>query len=283
MSNQPYIPQFKLQDEAGKAVSFRYMLLGNKAQNYDFEKPHRHNFNEVLLFYKGGGTHDIDFTTSEIKSHSIHFVASDNVHLVLLAKDASGCNLLFDNDYIVKELISQLPFSKTNPTLNLNDTDFKLIIELVECIKREYNNKQEGYQNIIQAYMQAFMLHLMRVYHNQYPELVEKSTKPELINRFMELLKQYYINHFTVEQYADKLNISAKHLIDICKTHTGKSPLQHIKEYTIAEAKKILFHTQLSVKEIAYQLGFDDPANFSRYFKSVTTYTPVEYREGIGK
>ena len=281
MTLQTSIPQYPLLDANGKLASFRFEQWGRKEQNYDYEKPHRHNFNEVLVFHKGGGTHDIDFTTYQAQTHSIHFVASDNVHLVLRNKDSSGCSLLFANDYFNNELITQLPFSKTNPILKLDKGDFTLINQLIDNIKIEYSDRLAGYEAIIQAHMQAFMLHLLRVYRKQYPEQGEKSTKPELVTRFIQLMQQHYSDHFSVEQYAEKLNISAKHLIELCKTHTGKTPLQYIKEYTIAEAKKLLFHTQLSVKEIAYQLNFDDPANFSKYFKAATNYTPVEYREGI--
>lgn len=86
MIDKPKIPQFNLQNDTGQFVDFHIMLWGNKEQNYDFEKPHRHNFNEVLFFNQGGGTHDIDFTTYQIQNQSIHFVASDNVHLVLREK-----------------------------------------------------------------------------------------------------------------------------------------------------------------------------------------------------
>ncbi len=282
MSNLPTIPQFGLQNSAGKQVRFDFMLWGNKDQQYDFEKPHRHNFNEVLVFYKGGGTHDIDFSTYTAKNKSIHFVASNNVHLVLRSKNSEGCSLLFSNDYFNHELISQLPFSTINPTLQLNTSDFGRITQLIYTIKAEYLDKKTGYEAIIQAHMQAFMLYLVRIYTNQHPEKADKSNKPELVNRFINLIPKQYINHFTVNQYAEALTISTKHLIELVKTHTGKTPLQHIKEYTIAEAKKLLFHTQLSVKEIAYQLNFDDPTNFSKYFKAATGYTPIQYREGIG-
>jgi len=257
------------------------MVWGNKKQSYDFEKPHRHNFNEVLIYYKGGGTHDIDFTTYESKDRSLHFVASDNVHLVLNNKEDEGCSLLFENDFIDKDLTERLPFNKSNPVLQLNEEDFLSLDGLIERIKSEYSKKQKGYEMIIQAYLQTFMLHLIRMYESQNPEGREGNAKPEIINKFIVLIRENYIKHETVEQYASMLNVSAKHLIDLCKTHTGKTPLRHIRDHIISEAKKLLFNTKLSVKEIAYELGFDEPGNFSKYFKNASGYSPVEYREGI--
>lgn len=174
-----------------------------------------------------------------------------------------------------------MPFSKTNPTLKLNETDFSNLNSLVENIKKEYLNKDSGFQEIIHSLLSLFFFNLKRIYKKQSPQNNEQSAKPELISRFIEQIKLNYLKHYTVEQYAESLNISSKHLIEVCKTHTGKTPHQQIKEFTISEAKKLLFHTRLSIKEIAYELGFEEPSNFSKYFKSATNYTPAEYREGI--
>lgn len=274
------IPQHKLKNSAGQPVDFDLLLWDESNQDYDVEKPHRHDFNEVLVFQVGGGTHDIDFNTYENKNQAIHFVASHNVHLVLRSKESRGCSLLFTGDFLSKELISQLPFSKNPPVLILTDKDFRLIDQLLEQIKTEFTAKLTGFESIIQAHLQAFMLHLRRVFRDSNPT-DNKPSKPELIIRFLELIQQDFILHVSVEAYADKLNVSTKHLIDLCKTHTGKTPLKLINEITISEAKKLLFHTKLSIKEIAHQLNFEDPTNFSKYFKNATKYTPSEYREGI--
>ncbi len=66
-----------------------------------------------------------------------------------------------------------------------------------------------------------------------------------------------------------------------CKEHTGNTPLNIIRVHLVAEIKKLLYHTDLSVKEIAYRLNFDEPGNFSKYFRSATGFTPLEYRAGI--
>jgi AraC family transcriptional regulator, transcriptional activator of pobA len=203
------------------------------------------------------------------------------VHLVLRNAASSGCSLLFSNDYLPAELISNLPFSRECPILSLSKTDFSIVSGLIDTIKAEHTGKQDNYKSLIKAYMSALMNHLLRIYRIQYPESVRKSNLHPLIDSFHKLIGQHFAEHLTIEYYASQLNISAKHLIEICKEQTGKTALQHIKEHVVSEAKKLLFHSNLSIKEIAYKLGFDEPANFSKYFKSATSYTPVEYREGI--
>lgn len=275
------IPQHKLRDVEGKTVNFDISILGKTNQKYDFEKPHRHDFYEIIFFDEGGGIHDIDFETYPILGKSAHFVASDNVHLILREKNSTGYSLLFTADYFNQSLIHQLPFSKTKPVLKLDEKEFALINELIGHIKTEQANKEGGFESIVKSYMDAIVLNLLRSYKKRHPQEDEQIAKPQLIRNFMQLVQQHYLFNYKVEDYSEQLNVSSKHLIELCKTHIGKTPLAYIRDHIISEAKRLLYHTELSIKEIAYKLNFDDPANFSKYFKTATGYTPVEYREGI--
>ena len=77
------------------------------------------------------------------------------------------------------------------------------------------------------------------------------------------------------------LQITAGHLSDVIKRQSGKTAIEHIHERIVMEAKRQLLHAGLSVKEIAYALGFDDAAYFNRFFKRITSVTPVVYRRTI--
>lgn len=281
MKERQPIPQHDLLSEAGATLEFGLAEWGS-ASKYNFETAHRHNFHELLIFEKGGGRHDIDFRTYEAKKGAVHFVASDNVHLMMRDKDSKGISFQFTTDYFPQELIAQLPFSKTTQVLQLSSAEFRHVSNISKQIREEYAAGKPYYERIIRSHMQALMLFLLRIYQDHNPEM-DMSTLPEHLISFMQLIKERCTEHLTVEQYAEKLNISAKHLIDLSKKHTGKTPLQHIREYMITEAKRLLYNTALSVKEIAYKLNFDEPANFSKYFKSVSGYTPLAYRKDSGK
>jgi AraC-like DNA-binding protein len=275
------IPQHALCNPGGKPVSFDVSILGKTNQNYDFERPHRHDFYEIIFFNEGGGVHDIDFETYPILSKSVHFIASDNVHLILREKKSTGYSLLFTTEYFNQNLMHQLPFSKSNPVLKLDEKEFALLNGLIDHIREEQLDKHTGFEGIIKSYMEAIVLNLLRVYNRQHPGKDEYIVKPKLIHNFIQLVQQNCLANYKVEDYSKKLNISSKHLIELSKTHIGKTPLAYIRGHVISEAKRLLFYTELSIKEIAYKLNFDDPANFSKYFKTATGYTPVEYREGV--
>ena len=83
--------------------------------------------------------------------------------------------------------------------------------------------------------------------------------------------------------YAEMLNISAGHMGDVVKEQSGKPAIAHIHERVILEAKRLLFHTDYVIKEIAFHLGFEDASYFSRFFKRMTGHTPVDYRLNIRK
>lgn len=277
MKTKTPIPQFALVNTHGKAVDFDLQVWG-AAENYDFLKAHRHNFYEVLLFEKGTAKHDIDFTTHAAKRGTLHFVAPDNVHLLVRSPRSGGVSLMFSADYIDNTLLARLPFNTAEPVLALNPVEFRETVSLIKQIQAEHATGAALSDKIIRSLTEALLLKLMRSYAAVRP--AQTAEPPAHLQRFKQLIGQYYTRHLPVEGYAVKLSISAKHLIDICKKHTGKTPLKLISSHVVSEARRMLYHTPLSVKEIAYRLGFESPAHFSKYFKLHTGYSPAAYREG---
>lgn len=273
------IPQYELKNKKGQAVTFDIVHWGGN-QSYNSERAHRHHFFEMLVFENSGAQHEVDFKVYRTQKGSVHFVAPDNVHLLLRKPHNTGTSLLFTPDFLPIGLLNQLPFSKNDPTVQLNKVAYKELRRLVQQMETELESRLPFYDKVIQSHMQTLVLQLLRACENQRPK-DEKSNLPQHVDLFLQLVKKHYGQHLTVEAYASQLHISAKHLIDLCKTHTGKTPLQLIKQQVVMEAKRKLYHTKLSIKEIAYGLNFTDPTNFTKYFKSVTGYSPQVYRDGL--
>jgi len=280
MISRPAIPQHNLQTLSDDSLmGFRMLFWDEADHEYFFEEPHRHGFCEMLIFDIGGGTHDIDFTTYKIRNRSMHFVRPENVHMVVRKKGSSGCSLLFHYDYFTDDLLQQLSAYKTGPVIQFDTQTFPYVQNLLSCIKYEYTNKKPGYNGVIHKLMESLMLLFLRELASEDPQKKSDKTAPDFVSRFVRLVHKNYMLHLSVEQYAQNLNISVKHLIAECKSHMGKTPLRYIEQHLIAEAKRLLQYTTLTVKEIAYKLGFEEPSNFSKYFKRITKYTPTVYRE----
>lgn len=283
MNKPDPIAQHPLLNQQGNPVQFLIDDWGEMHDfSYDYLKAHRHNFYEIMVFEKGSAQHDIDFNSYKAKSSSVHFVAPDNVHLLLREKHSKGFSIQFTGGYFSDELLEKLPFNRYPPLLKLTNDELKKVLYLTEQIRNELSQNFNLRNSIVCAYAEAIMILLVRraAASNTGETSATPSPHPE---RFKSLIKQHFKQHHTVEYYAGLLSISSKHLIEICKTQTGKTPLKLIQETLISEAKRQLFHTSLSIKEIAYELGFDDPANFSKYFKTATGYSPLAYRQETGK
>ncbi len=269
------IPQHILVNSDGKNVAINYEEWGTD-NGYNGQHAHRHNFYEILFFLTGDAIHDIDFTTWKARQGAVHFVAPENVHILLRDKKALGCSLMFMHEVFPEELLSRLPFSHPKPTLQLTEKQMNKVSMMLEMIRDEISEYSERSNQFVRMQMQALLHYLSGIHASTTTDV--QSTLAPIILTFRQAIQQHYKEHLNVNDYADRLHISPKHLIDLCKKHTGKTPLQLIREYTVAEAKRLLYNTGLTVKEVAYELNFDDPANFSKYFKSVCGYSPANYR-----
>lgn len=276
MKSSTPIPQHDLLNAAGRPVSIDYEEWGT-VSGYNVQHAHRHNFNEILFFRSGGGVHDIDFTSWKVQPGAVHFVASENVHMLMRDQDALGCSVMFTQDVFAPELLAKLPFSQVRPVLHLDTSQMTRVQAMLGIIAGEVADGSETSEQVVRAQMQALLHYLAGI--NAGAATGHSGLPPQVV-ALRQLIQQHYRQHINVEGYADMLHVSPKHLIDLCKKHTGKTPLQLIREYVVADAKRLLYNTDLSVKQVAYELNFDDPANFSKYFKSVCGYSPADYRAG---
>ncbi|MCE3229871.1 MAG: transcriptional regulator, AraC family [Bacteroidetes bacterium] len=247
---------------------------------------HRHDYYEIMFFEKGSGEHIIDFHSHKIASHSAHFVLPGQVHKLKRGKNSNGYALLFSEDLLLKSnndnsSLLNLPFYdlKFANNLLLNKEDYKEIAELIEKLIKEENSKKDLAEMICGAYLTLLLLLLNRICRasGAFSEN-ETSSGTFLLTGFKKLLEQNFMKNLKPGDYASSLNVSTGHLNDVIREAHGKTTGELIQERIILESKRLLFHTDLSVNEICYKLGFDDPAYFARLFKKHVDCTPKEYR-----
>lgn len=159
----------------------------------------------------------------------------------------------------------------------MSQDDVVFIDDIMEKIYAEYHSKYNWQQSMLMAYLQVLLIYVSRLYTQQFSHSVI-FTKRLLLKKYLSKIEESYTELHEVTDYANMLNISAGHLSELVKEQSGKPAIAHIHERLILEAKRLLFHKNHSVKEIAFQLGFEDPSYFNRFFKRLTSHTPVEYR-----
>jgi AraC family transcriptional regulator, transcriptional activator of pobA len=171
--------------------------------------------------------------------------------------------------------------------LFLSEKEEITITGMMKNIEQEYHSNIDKFsQDVIIAQLELLLTYADRFYHRQF--LTRKISNHKILDRLEEILSEYFNGDAlprkglpTVQYVAGKLNVSPNYLSELLKVLTGQSTQQHIHDKLIKKAKEKLSTTDLSVSEIAYELGFEHPQSFSKLFKTKTSLSPLEFRHSF--
>ena len=204
--------------------------------------------------------------------------------------ELTGYKLIFHPDFLqgyplAKTIHNYSFFSySTNKALFLSDKEEEIVLNLFKSIEQECaNNTDKFSQDVLIANIELLLVHIDRYYNRQF--LTRKNISNDTLSKMEEILNRYFEAEHTqlptVQYIADQLNLSPTYLSDLLKNLTGLTAQQHIHEKLIEKAKELLFTSNLSVSEIAYQLGFEFPQSFNKLFKKKTNLTPLEFKQSF--
>ena len=231
--------------------------------------PHQYDFREGLMtFFKPGQTISVDPEAAHAEiGYSLVF-HPDFIRTYDLAKKIGGYGFF---DYQVNE------------ALFLSDREKEQIRNIGKGILSEYENAIDSYsQDAIVSFIDLLLVYSQRYYNRQF--ITRKVNNLPLVSRFEQLLDQYFDDETErnglpqVGYFAERLNMSKNYLNDLLRSQTGESAQNHIQHKLIEKAKDLLSSSELSVAEIAYQLGFEQPQSLNRLFKKKTAISPLEFR-----
>lgn len=174
-----------------------------------------------------------------------------------------------------------------NESLFLSEKEEAVIIGIMQNIQQEYHaNIDKFSQGIIISQIELLLNYAERFYNRQF--ITRKITSHKTLDRLEKLLTDYFHDDDlvlkglpTVQEIADELNMSPTYLSSLLKNLTGQTTRQHIHNKLIEKAKEKLSTTDLSVSEIAYDLGFEHPQSFSKLFKAKTRQAPLQFRRSF--
>ena len=174
-----------------------------------------------------------------------------------------------------------------NEALFLSEKEEAIITGIMQNIQQEYHANIDRFsQNIIIAQIELLLTYAERFYQRQF--ITRKITNHKILDRLEEILTDYFnsdevVRHGlpTVEAIAAALNVSPNYLSGLLKALTGQSTQQHIHDKLIEKAKEKLSSTDLSITEIAYELGFEHPQSFNKLFKTKTSLSPSKFRQSF--
>lgn len=209
------------------------------------------------------------------------------------AKCSGGYTLLIHPDFLVNyslaKKIRQYGFFSysANEALHLSDQEKATIISIFKIIEEELNSRIDEFsQDVIISQIELLLNYANRFYKRQF--ITRKAVSNDLLQKLEEILDEYFASERslsggipTVQYLSENLNITPSYLSDMLRSLTGQNAQQHIHNKLIEKAKEKLSVTSLSVSEIAYELGFEHPQSFSKFFKTKTSLSPLEFRRSF--
>lgn len=262
------------QKEQDFSESFNIRDIGALLAGKDMvQELHRHSFFYILVLEKGAGNHDIDFTPYTVCDNAVFFLRPGQVHQLVLKAESTGYLIQFRDDFS-NPLLRKA--SKINH-YQLSANRFSKLLTILTYISQEYEEKQEGYWEVIKANMNIFSIELARQYSGD-PSGNVSLYMQERLEELLALLETHVFNHKPVSEYAVMMNLSTYQLNAITRETLGKTCSELINEHIILEAKRYLLATPNQINQIADHLGYEDVSYFIRFFKKHTGHSPEAFR-----
>jgi AraC family transcriptional activator of pobA len=204
----------------------------------------------------------------------------------------SGYVLMFHPDFLGKHPLalniktySFFSYS-VNEALHLSEKEENDVIAIFKKIEEEYQHIDHHTQGVILAQIDLLLQYSNRFYERQF--ITRKSANGDLLVKTESLINAYFNTEsglkngvLTVEYLARQLNLSPNYLSDALRSLTGQGAQQHIHDKLVGKAKEYLTASNLSVSEIAYNLGFERPQSFNKLFKNKTEMSPLKFRQSF--
>ncbi|HTJ53484.1 MAG TPA: helix-turn-helix domain-containing protein [Cyclobacteriaceae bacterium] len=271
--------------------STNYQVIADKL-------PHSHVLNFYKISYKPklGGKLKYGQDYYDFDEGGLLFAAPNQIIGSNNDNDVRECSLYtllihpdFLWNYPLARKIRQYGFFSyaANEALHLSESEKATIISIFKFIEEELKSRIDDFsQDVIIAQIELLLNYSNRFYKRQF--ITRKTANSDLLQKLEEILDRYFNDEKsvqaglpTVQYLAENLNISPSYLSDMLRALTGQNAQQHIHNKLIEKAKEILSGTSMTVSEVAYELGFEHPQSFSKFFKTKTNLSPLEFRRSF--
>lgn len=244
------------------------------------DEPHKHDFFIINLFEQGRGSHTIDFKGYKVENNQIHLVFPGQAHHWIIEKETIGYQLMISREWF-ESFLPALRFSisyyHNHPVINISKEIYQQLLHEFKAIQKIL--KEEAvFWELIQKRSEVIGLLISKSVEGTFNDFEIFNSNP-IISKFLPLIDDHYKEERSVSFYAEKLSISANYLNIVCKKNLNTSASSLIQDRILLEAKRLLKVSEMSVKDIVYDLGFYDHASFSKFFKAQTGMTPSQFKE----
>ncbi len=271
-------------------LAFKIFSFEDSSQ---FDHLQRLNYYSLIWIQRGNGKVKADFSEYDFVASSLFAFSPYQPFMLVDKEPIKGVVINFHPDFYCIHLhqkevacngvlfnnIYQPPFTI------IDDTTALTLKMLLEQMKTEMQNPALAQYELLVSYLKIFLITVSRLKTQQQPEIlssISELNQPFVLQNLKDAIEKDFKRKHSASDYATILNISLKALAKITKTHFNKTLTEIISERIIIEAKRELYLTNKAVKEIAYELGYDDEHYFSRFFKTNADVSPQMYRDTVG-
>ena len=252
--------------------------------------PHRHNYYSIIWPRAGSGKHIIDFHEYPMVSGPVFFVSPKQVHQVLIDQPLTAYVIMFTQDFLERnsirnDFISNIRLfrnSDETPPLPVSQPVASTLLTFADRMYSAFSTQSDMYLDAAGAYLKLFLIECSgqcTVQNESNLQNIEVSKS--LVRRFRDLVEKQFSLIHQVKDYADALNVTPNYLNEVIRSSMDIPAKEFIQSRILLEAKRMATFTDKSAKEIGFELGFEDPSHFSKFFKTNAGLSIQEFRDSL--
>ncbi len=269
------------------------LKIFNFEDNNHFDHLQRNNYYSLIWVREGNGKVKSDFSEYNFEENSLLAFSPYQPFMIYTPQKIVGVAIYFHPDFYCIHMHQKEVSCNGVLFNNIYQPPFTLIDKASEAtlalivgqIKTEMRQSEMAQYDLLVSYLKIILITASRLKTEQQQEVtanLPNTREPFILQNLKDAIELHFRTKHSPSQYADVLNITSKALAKLAKTHFNKTLTDMISERIIIEAKRELYLTNKTVKEIAYELGYDDEHYFSRFFKVNADVSPQMYRETVG-
>lgn len=250
------------------------------------EPPHRHNYQELIWIERGAGHHQIDETHLAIEPNTFYLIAKGQVHFFEEGIELEGKVIRFTDDFLLDHAptldwdyrMTLFGHFAVHRSLTIGHPQLSRCQRLMQMMEEEMGGDGFGRISLMRHLLSMLLIELERARLERQPDTTTLAPNADIYQQFLTSLDRDFRQQHHVSHYAEQMAVTPRQLSDICSRFTGKTAKQIIQDRLMLEARRYLQHTNDSVKEIAWKLGYREPSYFSKVFKQTVGVSPNAYK-----
>ena len=248
--------------------------------NFNTPVQHRHAYHEIIWIRQGSALHVLDGESLDFSKHTLVCVPACRIHKLYPSSDCKTTAIKFKKEFL--QLTSHMIFSLNNAhnVIQMNQEQAAIIEGYIGLMSYEYTHPTPYSHEKLQHLVSVFILFIeeLRLFQSQ-SDPKDLTQTQSIWAQFNTILEEKFKIEHRVSFYASYLNVSTRKLGEIVRYYTGKCVSEVIDDRLIVEARRMILISDLSIKEIGFELGFAEHSYFTKVFKKLTGITPTEFKQ----